>query len=69
MRSSTVELKKVMGLATHLRDCIIAMEQRLNIDAITPHVKEWTSKVLVVDKYPPRKSKNQNVHFQTDCTG
>ncbi|MCD7452933.1 hypothetical protein HAX54_018760, partial [Datura stramonium] len=41
------------------------MEQRLTIDAITPLISEWTCKIQVIDKFHPRESKDQAVHFQT----
>ncbi|MCD7464471.1 hypothetical protein HAX54_052819 [Datura stramonium] len=41
------------------------MEQRLTVDAITPQITEWTCKIKVIDKFRPRESKDQAVHFQT----
>ncbi|XP_075089375.1 uncharacterized protein LOC107794475 isoform X8 [Nicotiana tabacum] len=41
------------------------MEQRLSISEITPLTTEWTCKVQAVDKFRPRDSRDQRVHFQT----
>lgn len=46
-------------------DYINKMEQRLSISEITPLTTEWTCKVQVVDKFRPRDSRDQRVHFQT----
>ncbi|XP_019260494.1 PREDICTED: replication protein A 70 kDa DNA-binding subunit B-like [Nicotiana attenuata] len=41
------------------------MEERLSISEITPLTTEWTCKVKTVDKFRPRDSRDQRVHFQT----
>ncbi|OIT28289.1 hypothetical protein A4A49_57869 [Nicotiana attenuata] len=41
------------------------MEERLSISEITPLTTEWTCKVQTVDKFRPRDSRDQRVHFQT----
>ncbi|XP_019261610.1 PREDICTED: replication protein A 70 kDa DNA-binding subunit D-like [Nicotiana attenuata] len=41
------------------------MEERLSISEITPLTTEWTCKVQTVDKFRPRDSRDQQVHFQT----
>uniref|UniRef100_A0A1U7WL47 ATP-dependent DNA helicase n=1 Tax=Nicotiana sylvestris TaxID=4096 RepID=A0A1U7WL47_NICSY len=45
-------------------DCIEQMEYRLTIDKITPQTKEWISKVQVIEKPRPRKSKDGKSRFQ-----
>nr|XP_009769397.1 PREDICTED: uncharacterized protein LOC104220262 [Nicotiana sylvestris] len=40
------------------------MEYRLTIDKITPQTKEWTSKVQLIEKPRPRKSKDGKTRFQ-----
>ncbi|XP_016450338.1 replication protein A 70 kDa DNA-binding subunit B isoform X2 [Nicotiana tabacum] len=40
------------------------MEYRLTIDKITPQTKEWTSKVHLIKKPRPRKSKDGKTRFQ-----
>ncbi|XP_019260868.1 PREDICTED: replication protein A 70 kDa DNA-binding subunit B-like [Nicotiana attenuata] len=49
-----------------LNKCYIEkMEERLSISEITPLTTEWTCKVQTVDKFWPRDSRDQRVHFQT----